>query len=64
MEEGDKEDSVHVGEGNVSRDESFFSELEQTENFIEENMEIDSDGNDDYSLSSGDEAQEDDRRER
>ena len=42
MEESDKEDSVPV---------VVLSELEQTENFIKENIEIDIDGNDDYSTS-------------
>ena len=55
MEESDKEDSVPV---------VVLSELEQTENFIKENIEIDIDGNDDYSTSSEDEAQEDDKGER
>ena len=44
MEESDEEDSAHVGVGNIFKDESFLSELEQTENFIKGNMEIDSDG--------------------
>ena len=63
MEEYDEEDSVHVGVGNVSRDESF-SELEQAGNFVDDNLEIDSDEDDDHSTSSEDGTQEDDKGER
>ena len=64
MEESDEEDSAHVGVGNIFKDESFLFELEQTENFIKGNMEIDSDGDDDYSKSSEDGDQGDDKGER
>ena len=63
MEECDEEDLVHVGVGNVSRDESF-SELEQAGNFVDDNLEIDSDEDDDHSTSSEDGTQEDDKGER
>ena len=63
MEESDEEDSVHVGVGNVSRDESF-SELEQAGNVIDDNMEIDRDEDDDHFTSSEDGTQEYDKGER
>lgn len=34
MEESNEEDSAHVGVGNVSRDESFLSELEQKQEVL------------------------------
>ena len=34
MEESNEDDSAHVGVGNVSRDESFLSELEQKQEVL------------------------------
>ena len=65
MEESNEDDSAHVGVGNVSRDESFLSELEQKQEVLSRiNMEIDSDGDDEYSRSNKDGAQEDGEGER